>query len=128
MDPKSGESGLTVTESAWRRQVTAYVVYFRVLGRQALGDMWHRAPLRWWVGALVWGVASYAILVNHLEISGVARLNETWLICSLMWAQFGLAAVFAALTKRQMEVAANRLFITLVPPLLLHLIIFSIVL
>ncbi len=86
-----------------------------------------KTPIIWWIMAGVWGVASYAILDNYIQIGSPEHLNQIWFLCSLIWAQFGLAGAFAAMGRRQLKQAFDRLFIAVFPPLLLHLIVFSLI-
>jgi hypothetical protein len=50
----------------------------------------------WLAGMLVWGAISLLVLLRYRAIGGEAReLNELWLLMSLLWVQFGCAALFA---------------------------------
>jgi hypothetical protein len=52
-------------------------------------------------------------------------MNELWFLFSLLWAQFGVAVAFRALAKRNFRLVADKLFMAVFPPLVLHFSIFS---
>ena len=79
----------------------------------------------WLAGMLVWGAISLAVLLRYRAIGGQVReLNELWLLMSLLWVQFGCAALFAE--WRQGGHRFRPLLLrTLLPPLVLHLAVFG---
>ena len=82
----------------------------------------------WWLSATVWSVVSYIIISDYMRHGDAANVNHIWFLCSILWAQFGLASAFSSLMKNETDRIPGCLFRAVFPPLLLHLILFSIVL
>ncbi len=80
----------------------------------------------WLVGALVWGAVSVVVLSEYRGLGGQLReLNELWFLMSLLWAQFGFAAIFADWRRHRGRNFRALLLRTLLPPLILHVIVFG---
>ncbi len=77
----------------------------------------------WLIAASVWGICGLVVLDAHVEQVGTEHLKELWFLMSLLWIQFGFAAVFHSLLKQRGRRFLALLLITLLPPLLLYLII-----
>ncbi|MBF0371059.1 MAG: hypothetical protein HQL52_16540 [Magnetococcales bacterium] len=105
-----------------------YLIYFQLACLYSFRKIMKKAPGIWWFAALIWGGSSYAILVSYIPTGDPEQLNTIWMLCSLMWLQFGLASTLYMFAKKNLSEAANRLFVTLLPPLTLHFVIFSLVL
>ncbi|MBF0584491.1 MAG: hypothetical protein HQL80_09700 [Magnetococcales bacterium] len=104
---------------------TAYLRYLFLHGLREIGSL---APSHWWLAAMIWSMASYTLLQTLIHTHDLVVVHTVWMFCALGWAQFGMAAVFVALGKGDKELAYNRFLFTLLPPLTLHFVLFSIIL
>ena len=82
---------------------------------------------RWIWAALVWGALSLVIVREYRAIGGEpAQVQELWLLMSLLWVQFGFAALFADWRHNRGRGFRRLIFRTLMPPLVLHFVVFGI--
>jgi len=82
----------------------------------------------WIVGALLWGGVSLIIVSEYRGIGGQpAQVRELWLLMSLLWAQFGFAALFADWRRNRGRRFRVLLMRTLLPPLVLHFVVFGVI-
>ncbi len=82
----------------------------------------------WVAAALAWGAASWLIVDEYRKLGGEPRqLQELWLLMSLLWVQFGFAALFADWRRNRGRRFRTLLLRTLLPPLVLHFVIFGLV-
>jgi len=80
----------------------------------------------WVVGALAWGALSWVILHQYRKLGGQHReLQELWFLMSLLWTQFGFAFMFADWRRNHARRFRVLLLRTLLPPLVLHLVVFA---
>jgi hypothetical protein len=96
------------------------------VGEPVLGMLRRRIPIGadvlWVAAALAWGAASWLIVHEYRKLGGEARqLQEL----SLLWAQFGFAALFADWRRNRGRRFRVLLLRTLLPPLVLHFVIFG---
>lgn len=84
-----------------------------------------KAPPVWLFGSLIWGMASYWLISRYAPMGNIAELKEMWLIYSLFWAQFGVAAIMVSLVRKAKDKMYKYMFVTAIPPLLLHVAVFS---
>lgn len=81
-----------------------------------------RADLPWLLGALAWGALSALVLLEHRRIGGSDRaLAELWGLLTLLWSQFGVAALVSDWRHSRGRGFRRILLWTLLPPLLLRL-------
>ena len=78
----------------------------------------------WILGALVWGTLSLIILLEYREQPDPRYLNELWFLVSLLWLEFGFAGLFHCLRHGLRARLGRMLLVSLLPPLVLHLLIF----
>ncbi len=78
----------------------------------------------WIVGALAWGAISLIVLDEYLESGAIEQLNQIGFLMSLLWLQFGFAGVFQSIRNRGAKGLPALLLVIVLPPLLLHFIIF----
>lgn len=79
-----------------------------------------RISLPWLLGALAWGALSGLVLLEYRRIGGGEQaLRELWLLLSLLWGQFGFAALVSDWRTTRGRGLKDILLWTLVPPLLL---------
>ncbi len=76
------------------------------------------------VGALAWGAISLIVLDEYLESGATGQLNQIWFLMYLLWLQFGFAGVFQSVRNRGAKGLPSLLLVIILPPLLLHFIIF----
>lgn len=82
----------------------------------------------WVAAALLWGGVSLIIVGAYRGIGGQpAQVGELWLLMSLLWAQFGFAAMFADWRRNRGRRFRTLLMRTLLPPLVLHFVIFGVI-
>jgi len=80
----------------------------------------------WVAGAVAWGGVSWLIVNEYRQLGGESReLQELWFLMSLLWAQFGFAAMFADWRRNRGRRIRILLLRTLLPPLVLHFVIFG---
>ena len=77
----------------------------------------------WLIGALVWGAASLVVLAEYRALGDLRYLTEIGFLLSLLWGEFGFAAMFHAVLKQRGRRLQTLFLITVIPPLLLHLLI-----
>ena len=63
------------------------------------------------------------IIVEYLKAGETKYVNQFWFILSLLWAQFGLAAIFNSLMKKRVHRIYSLILITILPPVILFSII-----
>ena len=86
---------------------------------QGLGHLWV-------AGVLAWGGLSLVVLLQYRKLGGQAReLNELWFLMSLLWAQFGLAAIYADWRHQGGRNLGPLVLRLILPPLVLHLVVFG---
>lgn len=79
------------------------------------------------LGALVWGVLGALILLHYRRIGGGEQaLKELWLLLSLLWGQFGFAALVWDWRLTRGRGIQKILIWTFTPPLLLRLLLWLI--
>ncbi|MBF0383054.1 MAG: hypothetical protein HQL69_18690 [Magnetococcales bacterium] len=126
MESSETNSKKITTKPGWQTYIIALTIYFRILGRNALKDIISKGTPIWWILAFCWGVASFTLLSNYYHSQANPQyMNELWFLFSLLWAQFGVAVAFGALAKRNFRLVADKLFMAVFPPLVLHFSIFS---
>jgi hypothetical protein len=82
----------------------------------------------WIAAAFVWGGVSLLILIEYRLLGGEPRqLRELWFLMSLLWAQLGFAALFADWRRNRGRRFRTLLLRTLLPPLVLHFVIFGLI-
>ncbi len=81
----------------------------------------------WIIAAVIWIILSLIIIVEYLKGGETRYLNPLWFLLSLLWAEFGVAALFNSLMKRKRHKIIPLLLVTFVPPLILFIIIHLIV-
>ncbi len=87
----------------------------------------HKYSLRpWIIGALAWECLSLAVIGAYLGQGDTEQLNQIWFLMTLLWLEFGFAGTFHALKRRGPRALPHLLPVILLPPLLLHFIIFLI--
>jgi hypothetical protein len=67
------------------------------------------------------------VVAEYLKHGDPTYLNEIWFLLSLLWAEFGFAGMFHSIRNERGYRLGRLAIITLMPPLLLHLLIFSLV-
>ena len=77
----------------------------------------------WILGAFVWGVISLVTILEHFRYGAGVYWQEFWFLCSLLWFQFGFAAVFNAMLKGRLHKINDRVLIAIGPPVVLYLIV-----
>lgn len=77
----------------------------------------------WLVGALIWGSASLVVIAEFRAVGDPRHLTEIGFLLSLLWAEFGFAAMFHAVLKQRGYRLKTLFLITVIPPLVLHLLI-----
>lgn len=132
MENSQIEKGLPLEKITWQSRLYAlytyaYLTVVYYLSKLSLRRVGMNASPVWWFSATLWGGVSYLIISDYLRYGNANDLNQIWLLCSLLWAQFGLAGAFSALTKGEMNRVPDYLFQAVFPPLLLHFILSSIV-
>ena len=123
-----GERVESRTKLSLGKRFAAFSIYLRLAAQFELKKLGGKAPPVWLFGSLVWGMASYGLISRYASFGNLNDLNELkemWLIYSLFWAQFGLAGVMVSLVKKARDKVYKYLFVTAIPPLLLHVAIFS---
>lgn len=108
----------------------AWLTYLKILARHTLTHVIGPSPVAWWGGASLWGVLTYTLLAEHIRISGGEHLNALFFLCVLPWTQFGFAALFAAVKKGYSGYRRipHILFMIVIPPLLLHALLYALIL
>jgi hypothetical protein len=81
----------------------------------------------WLIAAGVWASASLIIIVEYLKGGDTKHLWQLWFLLSLLWSEFGFAAIFNSLMKRKRDQLLPLLLVTLVPPLLVFVVIYLMV-
>ena len=77
----------------------------------------------WIIGALIWGLISVIIILEHFRHGAGVYWQEFWFLCSLLWFQFGFAAVFNDMLKGCPHKINDRVFIAIGPPVALYIIV-----
>lgn len=77
----------------------------------------------WLIAATIWGILSLIILIEYLEAGESRYLNPLWFLLSILWAEFGFAALFNCLMKRNLNQIWPLILITALPPFMLFVII-----
>ena len=87
----------------------------------------HTGPeFLWIVAAFCWGALSLLIIQEYRKLGGQPQqIHELWLVMSLLWTQFGFAAIFADWRRNRARRFRVLLLRALIPPLLLHFVIFG---
>jgi len=62
---------------------------------------------------------------QKIQVPGQGHLRELWFLLSLLWLQFGFAGIYQAVRRRRGFKILALFLITILPPLLLHIIIFK---
>ncbi|MBF0382221.1 MAG: hypothetical protein HQL69_14450 [Magnetococcales bacterium] len=125
---ESGEtnSKKNLAKPSWVEKGIALKIYYRILLVNAFKDIAAKGTPIWWVLAICWGVASFSVISHYYQTQASPQyMNELWFFFSLLWAQFGLAVAFGALAKRNFRLLADKLFMAVFPPLVLHFSIFT---
>jgi hypothetical protein len=65
------------------------------------------------------------VLNAYIEQAGTRYLKDLWFLTSLLWVQFGFAAIFHSLLKQKGRHLVALILLAILPPLLLYLIVFS---
>ena len=86
----------------------------------------------WIVGGIVWGAVSLTVISAFVQ-HGTGKSTfqpgsgESWLpmwfLCSLVWFQFGFAALFNALLRQRFSHIRDQILTALAPPVLLHFVV-----
>ena len=77
----------------------------------------------WFIAASIWGFVSLIILVEYLKGGDTRYLNQLWFLMSLLWAEFGVAALFISLMKGNRHQVFPLILVTVLPPFILFIII-----
>jgi hypothetical protein len=77
----------------------------------------------WLIAAVVWGFLSMIIIVEYLKGGETKYVNQLWFLMSLLWAQFGVAALFNCLMKRHKHQFFPLSLVTVLPPFILYIIV-----
>jgi len=87
----------------------------------------YRFLIPWGLGAVCWLFVSLTVLSEYqkIQVPGQGHLRELWFLLSLLWLQFGFAGIYQAVRRRRGFKILALFLITILPPLLLHLIIFK---
>ncbi|MBF0195145.1 MAG: hypothetical protein HQL71_11350 [Magnetococcales bacterium] len=126
MESSETDGKKSINKPDWQAYIIALAIYYRILGRNALKDIFSKGAPIWWILAVCWGVASFSVISNYYQTKASPEyVNELWFLFSLLWAQFGLAVAFRALVKRNFRLLADKLFMAVFPPLVLHFSLFS---
>jgi ABC-type multidrug transport system permease subunit len=72
----------------------------------------------WLIAAVVWIAVSLLIIVEYLKAGDTKYLWQLWFLLSLLWSEFGFAAIFNSLIKRKRYQLFPLLLVTVVPPLI----------
>jgi ABC-type multidrug transport system permease subunit len=70
----------------------------------------------WLIAAVVWIAVSLLIIVEYLKAGDTKYLWQLWFLLSLLWSEFGFAAIFNSLIKRKRYQLFPLLLVTVVPP------------
>ncbi len=79
----------------------------------------------WLIAASIWLACSLIILDAYLEQVGNGYLKDLCFFMSMLWVQFGFAAMFHTLLKQRGQHLFALILVTITPPLLLYLIVYS---
>jgi len=79
----------------------------------------------WLIAASTWLACSLIILDAYLEQMGNGSLKDLCFLMSMLWMQFGFAALFHTLLKQRGRHLLALILVTILPPILLYLIVFS---
>jgi len=79
----------------------------------------------WLITASIWLACSLTILDTYLERVGNGHLKDLCFLMSMLWMQFGFAAMFHTLLKQRGRHLLALILVTALPPLLLYFIVFS---
>jgi len=79
----------------------------------------------WLIAASIWLACSLLILDAYLEQVGNGYLKDLCFLMSMLWMQFGFAALFHTLLKQRGRHLLALILVTILPPLLLYLTVFS---
>jgi hypothetical protein len=125
MKTDNTNNSLSLTVSHLSKRFYAYYTYIYLVTAYNIRKVSKMAPRIWWFMATLWGGASYAILTQTPGMENPDSFQTLWFLCSLIWAMFALAGAFSSLVKREMKQVADRVIMSMLPPLLLHVIIFA---
>ncbi len=78
----------------------------------------------WLYAATVWGFLSLVIIREYLRGGETEYLNQLWFLLSLLWIEFGAAALFNSLIHRRRHQLLPLLMVTLVPPSIFFVMIY----
>ena len=81
----------------------------------------YRFLLPWFIGAWVWGIVSYVVLSEYKKIGDPQYLGEICFVLSLLWAEFGFAAILKEVYSRRYRHLAAYAAIIVLPPLVMYI-------
>ncbi len=86
-----------------------------------------RFLIPWILGAVFWLYISFVTLLEYqrIRVPGQDYLTELWLLLSLLWLQFGFAGIFQAVRGRRGFKILAFFLISILPPLLLYVLVFT---
>ena len=85
----------------------------------------HSSPNRhfllpWILGALIWCTLSYVVLDEYKRTGDPLYLEEIFYLLSLLWVQFGFAAIFNTVRSRRYARLNAYIAVTVLPPLAVY--------
>lgn len=116
----------TTTKGRWFARMNDLYTRGYLLTRFHLRELFAIAPAMWWIMAAIWGGLSLVLLSHYAHYSRLVNPTFVWYLCSLFWLLFGFAGVFSVITQGKKRVIMDRVFMALLPPLLLHVVFFSV--
>lgn len=75
----------------------------------------------WIIGAAAWGILACILLDEYKRKGDPLYLPDIFLILTLLWLQFGFAAIFQAVYSGRFSRLSGYTAVTLVPPLIVYL-------
>ena len=79
----------------------------------------------WIVGAVVWLVLAVVFFNNTIHLIHADHIKGMWYLISLIWGLFGFAGALSAAIRGGVSRVPGFLLITLIPPLVLHFVLFT---
>jgi len=79
--------------------------------------------LPWLIGASIWGILSCILLAEYKRKGDLLYLKDIFFLLSLLWVQFGFAAIFNAVFSRRYGRLKGYIAVTILPPLLVYCLI-----
>ncbi len=83
----------------------------------------HRIPRPWILGSVAWVSLSLVVMLEYLNHGEPEHLTPIWFMLCLLWWQFCFAGIFAAVRRHQRHRLPGLLLLSLLPPLVLHLLV-----